>query len=82
LGSSDAQAPACYYPGNDTTCTKDAISLWWDTTGSSGPCYEMAGDGRRHRPNEWPRSAPALTKGACNNYAPFGSISVTAPSTG
>jgi hypothetical protein len=71
LGSSDPQAPACYYPSGDWTCIKDAIALWWNSsTTSGGPCYEVADGAKRYRPGDWPHADPVLTQGPCDQYNP------------
>jgi hypothetical protein len=75
--STNPRVPACFYEVGDYTCVKDAVAEWFDLNGAdadntSGGCYRMIENGKRHVPGEWPPGDPLTNENPtdiCNTFA-------------
>ena len=76
IASSDPTVPACFYEPGDYTCVKDAVVMWWDSSGRApgsqeAGCWRMPEGGKRYLTATWPAGdvlAQRTPKDPCNNY--------------
>jgi hypothetical protein len=58
IASTNPKVPACFYEPDDYTCVKDAVAMYWDSSGrapgaTQNGCWRMAERGKRYLTATW-----------------------------
>lgn len=64
------EVPAAYFAPGNYSFIKDAMEIWWDSTGDDPTghepgCYRLSDDGFRFRAGEWRGESRLFTSGIC-----------------